>query len=210
MPGMDGLAATRALRAQRGRALPIVAMTANAFGEDRAACLDAGMNDHIAKPVDPNLLYATLLRWLPLAAAPGDGSTGAGRPAANHTRRLADRLSGVSGLDLAAALRNVGGQTRALAHVLESFVKTYASGVPEFTRPFDPDVAAAWRAASHSLRGACGALGARALESDLLDFERRLGGVPDAAPLASLANDLNARLQLLVQQLQAALSGKSS
>jgi two-component system, sensor histidine kinase and response regulator len=65
MPELDGLEATRRLRSAGLSSLPIVAMTANAFGEDRAACLAAGMNDHLAKPVDPERLYATMLRWLP-------------------------------------------------------------------------------------------------------------------------------------------------
>jgi CheY-like chemotaxis protein len=62
MPGLDGLQAARALRA-RGDQTPIVALTANAFEDDRRACLDAGMNDFLTKPLDPNALAATLARW---------------------------------------------------------------------------------------------------------------------------------------------------
>lgn len=66
MAGMDGLAATREIRALGGyEATPILAMTANAFSEDRKRCLAAGMNDHIAKPVDPEILFHTMARWLP-------------------------------------------------------------------------------------------------------------------------------------------------
>lgn len=65
MPVMDGLEATRQIHQRIGAVLPIVAMTANAFGKDRQACLDAGMNDHVAKPVEPARLCKTLLRWLP-------------------------------------------------------------------------------------------------------------------------------------------------
>ncbi|MEY2632051.1 MAG: hypothetical protein RIR00_705 [Pseudomonadota bacterium] len=65
MPNLDGLSATRQIRAlPRGGQLPILAMTANAFAEDRARCMQAGMNDFIAKPVKAEALFTTILRWL--------------------------------------------------------------------------------------------------------------------------------------------------
>ena len=64
MPEMDGYTATRLLRADtRFREIPIVAMTAHALVEERGRCLQAGMNDHVTKPIDPDALFATLARW---------------------------------------------------------------------------------------------------------------------------------------------------
>jgi len=75
MPDMDGLDATREIRRQQpATRLPIVAMTANAFADDAARCFDAGMDDFVSKPVDPERLYTTLHRWLDRATgAPGPG-----------------------------------------------------------------------------------------------------------------------------------------
>jgi CheY-like chemotaxis protein len=65
MPRMDGLTATQKIRQMpKGVTIPILAMTANAFAEDKARCLEVGMNDFIAKPVDPVRLYAMVLKWL--------------------------------------------------------------------------------------------------------------------------------------------------
>jgi CheY-like chemotaxis protein len=65
MPHLNGIDATRAIRADSlNTTTPILAMTANAFDEDRKLCLAAGMNDHIAKPIDPDTLYETLVTWL--------------------------------------------------------------------------------------------------------------------------------------------------
>ncbi len=65
MPQMNGVEATRVIRALPGYAqTPILAMTANAFEGDRKVCIEAGMDDHIGKPVAPEILYATLVKWL--------------------------------------------------------------------------------------------------------------------------------------------------
>ena len=68
MPKMNGVDATRAIRAESmNRDVPILAMTANAFNEDRQRCQEAGMNDHVGKPVVPEILYEMLLKWLSTA-----------------------------------------------------------------------------------------------------------------------------------------------
>jgi CheY-like chemotaxis protein len=70
MPRMDGLEATRRIRSgQRNQNVAVVALTANAFGEDRARCLAAGMSDFVAKPAAAQTLYAALLRWFDAAPA---------------------------------------------------------------------------------------------------------------------------------------------
>jgi len=207
MPVMDGLAATRALRQRAGRGLPIVAMTANAFGEDRNACLEAGMNDHVAKPVDPETLYATLLRWLPLPARVPPAPPAVDAAALAGGRPLADRLAAVDGLEVATALHHVGGQAATLARVLAHFTTTYRAGEPALQAGTTPPDPAAWRAACHSLRGACGAIGAVALQQQLADFEQALDTAADGPALAAQAAQLDAALRALVGRLAAALQG---
>ena len=97
MPVLDGLQATRAARQLPGRAhLPIIAMTANAFEEDRRECLAAGMNAYIGKPVVPAMLYRTLLEWMPAPAMPTEVTLSPDRrasdPGAVATRQVLSHL----------------------------------------------------------------------------------------------------------------------
>ncbi|HQG34814.1 MAG TPA: response regulator, partial [Syntrophales bacterium] len=72
MPVMDGVSATREIRKQEAfRELPIIAMTANVMAADIQKCTEAGMNDHVAKPIDPEELFAKLVKWIKPRAAPG-------------------------------------------------------------------------------------------------------------------------------------------
>jgi PAS domain S-box-containing protein len=194
MPGMDGLDATRAIRQRLGAGLPIVAMTANAFGDDRAACLAAGMNDHVAKPVDPELLYATLLRWLPLPAAAAPSS-------------LQDRLAALPGCDLDAALRNVGGQMAVLERVLPRFVNNYRGGLPALLEAPDAAGLQRWRAAVHSLRGVCATLGLVQMQEMATAFEALLDSGADVATRVARARALHESLQALAGRLDGVLKG---
>ena len=196
MPGMDGLAATRELR-RRGLATPIIAMTANAFGDDRAACLAAGMDDHVAKPVNPEQLYATLLRWLPSAQPPGDD----GKPALRQAP-LVDLLAALPGVDTFLALRSAGGLPGGLRRVLAVFAQRYADGMPELLRLGGDERLPLWRLAADALQDACAAIGAVGLQAQAQRLEAACRG---PAPTAALAGDAEA-LHTAVKALAAVLA----
>ena len=135
MPEMDGLSATREIRQDaRLRELPIVAMTAHALASDRALSRMAGMNDHVSKPIDPDLLFCTLLKWIDPARLAGREVPQASRPPAPPApQSAAGALPAVPGIDWRLALENVDGQRSRLEKRAGSFVREYA-GAPRILR----------------------------------------------------------------------------
>ncbi|MBV8113096.1 MAG: response regulator, partial [Silvibacterium sp.] len=138
MPVMSGLEATRALRAM-GFEAPIVGMTANVLEEDRRKCIEAGMNQHLGKPIDPAELAACLRTWLTLAETGGwqEDPTGTSR---------------IPGLDTGAALRRLRGKTDFYNDLLDRFVRNHADAVNRTRAALAAGDAVTAQREAHSLR----------------------------------------------------------
>ncbi|MGB9435329.1 MAG: response regulator, partial [Candidatus Acidiferrum sp.] len=166
MPVMDGVAATKAIRSNpQFRALPIVAMTANVMANDREKCIEAGMNDHVAKPIDPDELFAALLRWIKPREA-GNLAADRATMASNFPTLAKAPDSGaleIPGIDTKSALRRTGGNRLRYESLLRKFAEPSVGGVEEIrTALAAGDMTTAARAA-HSLKGSAANLGATAL-----------------------------------------------
>jgi two-component system sensor histidine kinase/response regulator len=156
MPVMDGMQATREIHASPGReALPVIAMTANVFDEDRRACLEAGMVDFVFKPIDPEHLFRTLLKWLPQRER---GITKLNVP---MTLLLAaeQREDNVlfPGIDVASGLKTWR-QKEIYSKFLRKFVQDYADVAAQMTQALARRELATVYTLAHKIKGAAGNL----------------------------------------------------
>jgi len=167
MPGMDGFAAARAIRAS-GNHSPIIALTAAAMDKDRQAAEAAGMNDHVAKPIDRRQLATVLRRWIPVQPA----SAISARPAAPVV--APEPTPGTTRLRLAHAAEELGGDLELVQQVLERFQQDFASAPEQLRaalaqRQFEPAIRLV-----HTLKGLAPTLGADALQRLAEQFEQDL------------------------------------
>ncbi len=183
MPVMDGYAATHALRQQpQWRDLLVIAMTANAMVGDREKVLAAGMNDHIAKPIKVDELFATLARWI---------------------RKAPGRAASPADLDKRAALARLGGNEQLYQRLLRMFVEREVDFGKHFAAARNAaDSGAALRLA-HDLRSEAASLGAMALSSAAGALER-------ACSEPAAAHEVDAHLRVVTAQLELVITGLQS
>jgi CheY-like chemotaxis protein len=159
MPVMDGLTATKLIRAEkRFRSLPIIAMTAHAMMGDRERSLDAGMNDHLTKPINPNTLMAMLVRWMP--ASPVAPPTAAAVKPISSAEELPGQLLP---FDIQAALARTNGKPRLLRKMLHGFHQEYMYAASDLRAQLNQGQVAEAHRLAHSLKGVAGTLEAREL-----------------------------------------------
>ncbi|WP_402719892.1 response regulator [Janthinobacterium rivuli] len=186
MPVMDGYQATRKLRQDpRYSNLPVIAMTANAMVGDKEKCLDAGMNDFIAKPIDVAQLFGTLARWI-APATPQEVAAVVAQPEAE--------LPVIAGLKMAEAMRRVGGNAALMRKLLERFVETQFDAMQRIVAAIENNQLETAIREAHTLKGLAGNIGAGGLADSAARVEHLLSlgshdGLPQALAACTLALD---------------------
>ncbi|MGB0681251.1 MAG: PAS domain S-box protein [Magnetovibrionaceae bacterium] len=200
MPVMDGLEATRRVRQrEQWKDLPIIAMTAHALAAERDACLEAGMQDHVSKPVDPQALLSTIARWTGRQEQMGPDLD---RISEQSPEGL-DDPSGPPGVDQTEALKRLGGNQALFDRLLSSFVKRFAETPSDLREQIDKGRLKDAEILAHTLKGAASNLSAHGIADAAERIEHRLSGLEPGDPAEGLAT-LSEQLMPLVSALNPA------
>jgi len=181
MPVMDGHEATRVIRSDpRYDSLPIIAMTAQAMAEERDQCLVEGMNDHITKPIDPDLLYRTVLAFAGQRVVPRAGPANEAQP----TEAASSELTAIAGVDTADGLHRVGGNLRLYRAMLQQYADDQAETPAALRAAIAAGDAKTAERLAHTLKGVSATLGIKAASEAAAVVEDRirhgrLAGVED-------------------------------
>jgi signal transduction histidine kinase/HPt (histidine-containing phosphotransfer) domain-containing protein/ActR/RegA family two-component response regulator/HAMP domain-containing protein len=196
MPDIDGLEASRRIRSHdRMRAMPIIAMTANAMASDREACLAVGMVDHVSKPIDLNQLISTLLSH---TGRSEDRFTS--QPIAAQTSATPSLLT----IDVETAITRIGGDRDFYVQIAQLFQTDATTQISEMERHLKQGQWSDAARSAHTLKGLAGTVGATALAADCAALELALKKSDQAAP--DLLNDLHLQLTSTLAQLNTLLA----
>jgi CheY-like chemotaxis protein len=199
MPVMDGYTATGKIREDdRFQKLPILAMTANATVEDRHKAEEAGMNDHIAKPIDPQVLFAALLQWI----EPGERELPESLQAPRESSPQEETLPELPGIDTEAGLARMAGNIRSYRKLLNKFVANQQGAIGEIRSAFREGDHEGTVRLAHTLKGVAGTVGASALQESAASLEVALKGQPEEVPEAQITHT-EAELDRTLSVLQA-------
>ncbi|NCF27042.1 MAG: response regulator [Gammaproteobacteria bacterium] len=199
MPVMDGYTATRNIREDdRFQKLPILAMTANATVEDQRKSEEAGMNDHIAKPIDPQVLFTALQQWI----EPGGRELPESLQAPRESSPQEETLPELPGIDTEAGLARMAGNIRSYRKLLNKFVANQQGAIGEIRAAFEEGDHEGTVRLAHTLKGVAGTVGASALQESAASLEAALKAEPEEAPEALVAHT-EAELDRTLSVLQA-------
>ena len=204
MPIMDGLEATRTIRKNFSNDdLPVLAMTANASDADRQKCLASGMDAHITKPIDPDLLFTEIAKWIKPNNTP---------PITNKTLAITTKetqtIPEIKGVDTNLGLKVAAGKVSLYIKMLKTFSTDQVNAVENIKKAIEKNDFATGQLIAHTLKGTCGSIGATELQNKAEILESHLKEKMSHAKIVELLDVIQPRLLLVIGSIHELLPNK--